>query len=66
MTDWRQRGNRARFVQGLVSERCKDADRVVLVINQLNVHSPASLCGAFPPVEAKRIAPVGQPVGMPV
>lgn len=33
-----------------------DADQVVLVMDQLNTHSPASLYAAFPPAEAKRLA----------
>ena len=32
------------------------ADKVVLVMDQLNTHSAASLYEAFPPAEAKRIA----------
>jgi hypothetical protein len=47
----------ARVVKGLVdSRRYKDADKVVLVMDQLNTHSPASLYEAFTPDEAKRIA----------
>ena len=34
----------------------RDAERVVLVMDQLNTHSPASLYQAFPPAEAKRLA----------
>ncbi len=30
--------------------------RIVLVMDQLNTHSPASLYAAFPPAEAKRLA----------
>jgi hypothetical protein len=33
-----------------------DAKRIVLVMDQLNTHSPASLYEAFPPAEAKRLA----------
>jgi hypothetical protein len=33
-----------------------DADRVVLVTDNLNIHSPACLYEAFPPAEARRIA----------
>ena len=56
VTDRRQRGDWARFVQGLVDGRYKDADKIVLVMDQLNIHSPASLYEAFAPAEAKRIA----------
>jgi hypothetical protein len=55
-TERRQRGDWARFVRGLVDGRHKDADRIVLVMDQLNIHAAASLYEAFPPHEAKRIA----------
>jgi hypothetical protein len=42
-------------VRGLL-ERYRDAERVVLVMDQLNTHSLASLYEAFPPAEAKRLA----------
>ncbi len=34
----------------------REAARLVLVMDQLNTHSPASLYEAFPPEEAKRLA----------
>jgi hypothetical protein len=34
----------------------REAERLVLVMDQLNTHSPASLYEAFPPEEAKRLA----------
>jgi len=40
----------------LVDVDYPDAEAVVLVLDQLNTHSPASLYAAFPPAEAKRIA----------
>ena len=46
----------AAFVKGLLDERYKDAEKVVLVMDQLNTHSPASLYDAFAPEEAKRLA----------
>jgi hypothetical protein len=55
-TDRRQRGDWARFVRSLVDGRYRDADKVVLVMDQLNIHSPASLYEAFAPAEAKRVA----------
>jgi len=33
-----------------------DAERIVLVMDNLNTHSPASLYATFPPAEARRIA----------
>jgi len=44
------------FIRDLLDGRYRDAERVVLVIDQLNTHSPASLYQAFPPAEAKRLA----------
>jgi hypothetical protein len=57
VTDRRTRVDWAHFVRGLVdAPRYRDAERVVLVMDQLNTHSPASLYEAFEPAEAKRIA----------
>ena len=56
VTEQRQRGDWAHFVRDLVDGRRKDADQIVLVMDQLSIHSPASLCEAFPPAEARRIA----------
>ena len=39
----------------LVDEDFPQADKVTLVMNNLNTHSPAFLYEAFPPEEAKRI-----------
>ena len=47
----------ARVVKGLVdAPRYRDAEAVVLVMDQLNTHGPWSLYEAFAPDEAKRIA----------
>lgn len=46
----------ASCVRDLVDVHFPDAERIVLVMDQLNIHSPASLYAAFPPAEAKRIA----------
>jgi DDE superfamily endonuclease len=56
VTDGRTRGDWARFVRDLAEGRYRDAEKIVLVMDQLNIHSPASLYEAFPPDEAKRIA----------
>jgi hypothetical protein len=39
----------------LVDEVFPDAERIVLVLDNLNTHAPGSLYAAFPPAEAKRI-----------
>ena len=56
MTGGRKRGDWARFVAALLEGRYPDAAKVVLVMDQLNTHSPASLYGTFPPEEAKLLA----------
>jgi len=45
----------AYFVRDLVDVHFPDAERVVLVMDNLNTHHPASLYEAFDPAEAKRI-----------
>jgi hypothetical protein len=57
VTDRRTRVDWAHFVRGLVdAPRYRRAEKIVLVQDQLNTHTPASLYQAFPPEEAKRIA----------
>ena len=40
----------------LVDEQYPDAEKIVLVMDNLNTHSPASLYEVFEPAEAKRLA----------
>jgi hypothetical protein len=56
VTDTRKRGDWAQFIRALVDGRYRAADKVVLVMDQLNTHSVASLYEAFGPTEARRIA----------
>jgi hypothetical protein len=56
VTDRRCRSDWASFVRGLADGRYKDAAKIVLVMDQLNTHTPASLYEAFPPEEARRLA----------
>jgi DDE superfamily endonuclease len=56
VTGRRTRVDFARFVKGLVDGPYRDADAVVLVMDNLNTHSPAGLYEAFGPEEARRIA----------
>ena len=56
VTDHRTREDWAWLVKDLVDVRHPQADKIVLVLDQLNTHSPASLYEAFPPAEAKRIS----------
>jgi len=46
----------AACLKDLVDVHYPDAERIVLVLDQLNIHTPASLYAAFPPAEAKRLA----------
>jgi len=46
----------AGVIQNLVDVQFPDADRIVLVMDNLNTHTPASLYEDFPPAEAKRLA----------
>jgi hypothetical protein len=56
VTDTRTRGDWAGFIRGLLDGRYKRADKVVLVMDQLNTHGVASLYEAFGPTEARRLA----------
>jgi hypothetical protein len=56
VTGQRRRVEWAGFIRDLLEGRYKAAERVVLVMDQLNTHSPASLYEAFPPEEAKRLS----------
>jgi hypothetical protein len=55
-TDTRKRGDWAHFIRDLVDGRYRAAEKVVLVMDQLNTHSVASLYEAFEPAEARRLA----------
>jgi hypothetical protein len=55
-SDRRTRIDWAHCVQDLCDVQYPAAERIVLVLDQLNTHSPASLYEAFPPAEAKRLA----------
>jgi hypothetical protein len=56
VTEHRTAVDFARFVKGLVDGRYGGAEKVVLVMDNLNTHTPASLYAAFGPQEARRIA----------
>jgi hypothetical protein len=56
VSDHRTRIDWAHCVRDLVDVHFPEAERIVLVMDQLNTHSPASLYVAFPPDEAKRLA----------
>ena len=56
VTERRTRTDWAQVVRQLVDEDYPDKERIVLVMDNLNTHHPASLYEAFPPEEARRIA----------
>jgi hypothetical protein len=57
VTDGRTAADFARFVKALVDgRRYRNAEKIVLVMDQLNTHTPASLYERFVPDEARRIA----------
>ncbi len=56
MTERRTKVDWAHVIKDLVDVHYPDAERIVLVMDNLNTHTPASLYEAFPPAEAKRIA----------
>ena len=55
VSDTRARKDWARVVRWLVDERYPDAERVVLVEDNLNTHTPESLYESYEPAEARRI-----------
>ena len=56
VTDRRTKVDWAQVVKDLVDVHYPDAERIVLVMDNLNTHTPASLYEALDPAEAKRIA----------
>jgi transposase len=55
VTQRRTKVDWAHFIQQLVDVHYPDAKKIVLVMDNLNTHRPASLYEAFEPAEAKRI-----------
>ena len=56
ITERRTRVDWANFIKEMLDERYPYADKVVLVMDNLNTHNIASLYTAFQPEEAKRLA----------
>ena len=56
VSDRRTRIDWAHCIKDLVDVHYPDAEQIVLVQDNLNTHTPASLYEAFPPAEAKRLA----------
>ncbi len=56
VSDRRTRLDFACCIKELVDIHYPEAEQLVLVLDNLNTHTPASLYEAFPPAEAKRLA----------
>ena len=55
VTDQRTKIDWAHLIKELVDVQYPEAERLVLVMDNLNTHTPAALYEAFPPEEAKRL-----------
>ena len=55
VTERRTKLDWARVIKDLVDVHYPHAERIVLVLDNLNTHTPAALYEAFPPAEARRI-----------
>jgi transposase len=56
ITERRTKAECAHQIKELVEVRSPEAKRIVLVMDNLNTHTPASLYEAFEPKEARRLA----------
>ena len=56
VTERRTSRDWAHQLQALVDVHYPTAERIVLVVDNLNTHTPAALYETFPPAEAKRLA----------
>jgi hypothetical protein len=56
ITEQRTKVDWAHQIEELVDERYPQAERIVLVMDNLNTHSPASLYKAFDPEKARRLS----------
>jgi hypothetical protein len=55
VTERRTKRDWAQQIRELVDVHYPDAERIVLVLDNRNTHTPAALYDAFPPAEAKRL-----------
>jgi transposase len=56
VTERRTKQDWARFIRDLVDVYYPTAEKLVLVLDNLNTHTPAALYEVFPPAEARRLA----------
>ena len=55
VTERRTRHDFAECIRELVDEQYPAAEKIVLVLDNLNTHTPGSLYEAFPPAQARRL-----------
>jgi hypothetical protein len=55
VTAQRTRHDWAHLIKQLVDQDYPEAERIVLVLDNLNTHTPGSLYATFPPAEARRL-----------
>jgi DDE superfamily endonuclease len=55
ITERRTASDFAHAIRDLVDNHCAEAEGIVLVLDNLNIHRPASLYQTFPPAEAWRL-----------
>lgn len=56
ITEQRTQVDWAVFIREMLEERYQDAEKVVLIMDNLNTHTTASLYMAFPPEKARKLA----------
>jgi hypothetical protein len=55
VTERRTKVDWARFIRELIDVHYPHAEKIILVMDNLNTHTPAALYEAFPPAEARRL-----------
>lgn len=55
ITERKTKKDWAEFIREIANKEYPDADKITLVMDNLNTHKPSSLYEAFPPEEAKRL-----------
>jgi hypothetical protein len=56
VTEYRTKKDWARFMQEILEEHDPDGASVVVVMDNLNTHTPTSFYGVFPPAQAHVLA----------
>jgi hypothetical protein len=56
VTEQRTKEDWANFMRDIIDGQYKDAEKIILVMDNLNTHGPGSFYKAFPAAEARRLA----------